>query len=114
MSWFKKKPAPPVDQAVVIHYALSDAAFGTSEEREAVYALESRLESIIDSLGSGEVDGHEFGGGEAVVYCYGPDADRLFAAIEQEVRAFPMRPAFVHLRYGAVDDPDAQEDRVHL
>ncbi|MEU5347112.1 hypothetical protein AB0H18_40910 [Streptomyces sp. NPDC020766] len=48
----------------------------------------------------GEVDGNEFGGGEAVVYAYGPDADALFEVLEPTLRSLPFRPAHVLLRRG--------------
>lgn len=68
--------------------------------------------SVIDARGHGEFDGNEFGEGEAVLYCYGPDAGRLFAGIEAELRAFPARPAYAQHRYGDVSDPDAREQRI--
>jgi hypothetical protein len=112
MGLFKGKQRTPVnpapDHAVIIHYSLSDEQHGTVQEREAIFALEERLESLIDSQNLGEHDGNEFGGGEAVIYCYGPDAWRLFAGIESELRAFPARPAHAYLRYGNVSDPDAR------
>lgn len=61
---------------VITHLPLSDDEFGTEEERESVYELEDRLEGAAAAVG-GDHDGHEFGGGEAVLYTYGPDADRL-------------------------------------
>lgn len=97
MGLFKRKQkgsarAAP-EHAVIIRYSLSDEQRGTAEEREAIFALEDRLIARIDSQKLGEHDGNEFGGGEAAIYCYGPDAGRLFAGIESEVRAFPARPA---------------------
>lgn len=118
MALFKRKSkataAVGAEHAVIVHYSLSDAEHGTVEEREAIFALEDRLESLIESQGLGEFDGNEFGGGEAVLYCYGPDAHRLFAGIEPELRAFPARPAFAHLRLGDVSDPHAPEERIDL
>lgn len=102
------------DHAVIVHYALTGDGFGAVEEREAVFALEDRLIAIIDEQGFGEFDGNEFGDGEAVLYCYGPDAGRLFAGIERELRAFPARPAHAVLRYGAVDDDLARVERIDL
>jgi hypothetical protein len=40
-----------------------------------------------------EVDGTEFGAGKAEIFTYGPDARRLLAVMEPELRAFPNRPA---------------------
>lgn len=49
----------------------------------------------------GDHDGDEFGGGEAVLYTYGPDADRLLAAIERCLSGFPVRDgAYAIKRYG--------------
>lgn len=93
---------------------LSDDDHGLTEEREAVFRLEDRLEHLIQTHQVGEFDGNEFGGGEAVLYCYGPDADRLFVVIEQELRSFTARPAYAILRYGDVTDPSAMQRRIDL
>lgn len=121
MGLFKRKRgkvmAPPStlgEHAVILHYALSDENHGTVEEREAIFALEHRFSDLIESQQLGEHDGNEFGGGEATIYCYGPDAGRLFGAIEAEARAFPARPAFVMLRFGEVSDPHAPTQRIDL
>jgi hypothetical protein len=119
MAWFKRREqtAPAArapEHAVIIRYRLTGEDYGTEEEREAVFALENRIAGLVDAAGVGELDGNEFGGGEAVVYCYGPDADALFAAIEDQVRAFPARPASVTLRYGEAADPTAVEQRIDL
>ena len=118
MGWFARKKQvieeAVVEQAVIVHYNLSDDEFGLLEEREAVFQLENRLESLVERHQVGEFDGNEFGGGEAVLYCYGPDADRLFAAIEEELRSFTARPAYATLRYGESTDPSATERRIEL
>lgn len=118
MGLFKRKsrsPAPPApEHAVILHYALSNDEHGTSEERQAIFALEDRLANLIESQHLGAHDGNEFGGGQATIYCYGPDADRLFAGIESEVRAFPARPAQAYVRFGDASDSNAQERRIEL
>jgi hypothetical protein len=108
-----KKSDPPSDEhAVITHLPLSDDEHGTAEEREAVFALEDRLIDAAAALG-GEHDGNEFGGGEAVLYTYGPDADALLEAVRSCLADFPVRPgAFAVKRYGRADDPDAREERV--
>jgi len=110
----KAAAVPDGEQAVIIKYSLSGDEFGSAEEREAVWALENRLEALIEEHGAGECDGDEFGAGKAVLYCYGPDANRLFATIEHEVPSFAARPAYVTLRYGAASDPNAQQRRIDL
>jgi hypothetical protein len=102
------------EDAVIVCYSLSGGGFGEEQDREAVRALKKRLAAVIESAGLGEVDGDEFGGGEAVLYTYGPDATTLFAAMEPYLRAFPARPAHAVLRFGEVDDPAAIERRVDL
>jgi hypothetical protein len=102
------------EHAVIVHYALSGDRYGEEHERDAVYALEVRLAQAIDAADAGEFDGNEFGGGQAVLYAYGPNATHLFTAMEPHLRAFPARPAHAILRFGDVDDPAAVENRIDL
>ncbi|GAA3388792.1 hypothetical protein [Cryptosporangium minutisporangium] len=102
------------EHAVIVTYSLSGNALGEPQERESVHALEKRLTTAIEAAGAGELDGDEFGGGEAVLYAYGPDASRLFAVMEPALRAFPARPGHAVLRYGEADDPTAIERRIDL
>ncbi len=103
-----------LDHAVIVTYSLGGDAFGSEEVRRAVHALEHRLTAAIDAASAGELDGDEFGGGEVEIYAYGPDASKLFAAMEPELRAFPLRPAHAVLRFGLADDLSAAEERVAL
>ena len=110
----RKKAAPSDERAVLTHLPLSDDEFGTEDEREAVFALERRIERAVDEIG-GEHDGNEFGGGEAVLYTYGPDADALFGAVRQSLGDFPVREgAYAIKRFGRVDAPEVREERVEL
>lgn len=110
----EKQAAPSAEHAVITHLPISGDDFGTEDEREAVYALEARIESAVKAIG-GEHDGNEFSGGEAVLYRYGPDADALFEAIRGCFEDFPLRPgASASKRFGAADDPAAREERVPL
>ncbi|MGW1004461.1 hypothetical protein [Streptomyces sp. NPDC002520] len=56
------------------------------------------------------MDGNEFGGGEAVLYAYGTDANALFKVMEPTLRGLPFRPAHVVLRQGSQET----ETRVDL
>jgi hypothetical protein len=110
----EKEAAPSAEQAVITHLSISGDEFGTEDEREAVYAREARIESAVKAIG-GEYDGNELGGGEAVLYAYGPDANALFEAIRACFEDFPLRPgAYAIKRFGAADDPAAREARVPL
>lgn len=74
------------EQAVIAHLSLSGGEFGEGSEREEVRALEQSIERVLDASGGGELDGNEFGGGEAILYMYGPDAGLLFSAVEPVLR----------------------------
>lgn len=102
------------EHAVIAYLPFSEDEFGSSADREEVFALEDRLIEAAAALG-GEHDGHEFGGGEAVLYTYGPDADELFEAVRRCLQGFPVRAgAFALKRYGRFGDPTARQDRVPL
>jgi hypothetical protein len=109
----KKTQKALVEQAVKVHLRLSDDAFGTPEDREAIFALEDQLEAAIEETAAGEFDGDEFGQGECVLFMYGPDADRLFTAILPVLKSSHLaKGGWATKRYGDVSDPDAREVRV--
>jgi hypothetical protein len=64
--------------------------FGSPDEMEAIYALSDLLEETIEKHKAGEFDGDEFGGGECMLYMYGPDADQLFNAIRKVLKSSPL------------------------
>ncbi len=69
----------------------------------ALREVEARLEEAIKAAGAGEFDGDEIAvdGSDGSLYMYGPDADRLFAAVRPVLEATSfMRGATVRLRYG--------------
>jgi hypothetical protein len=71
----------PNEQAVIIRLKLSDDEFGERSEREAAYALEDQLIEVFSTTKIGEFDGHEFAGGFATLYMYGPSADGMAEAV---------------------------------
>ena len=102
------------DQAVITHLRLSDDDFGTTEEREAVFALEGRIARAAERVGCFH-DGNQFGGGEVELFTYGPDADVLLGVIEESLGGFEVRPgSYAIKRYGAIEDPNVREERVEL
>lgn len=107
-------PATSSEQAVRITYQLSGDGYGDPDERAAILDLKYRLIDAVEATEAGEVDGTEFGAGKAEIFTYGPDARRLFAVMESELRAFPNRPALALLRFGEPDDPSAAEERIEL
>jgi hypothetical protein len=102
------------EHAVIVHLKLGDDRFGSEDERAAVRTLKYALAAAIDRANAGEFDGDEFGGGEAVLYAYGPNAGDLFTAMEPALRDSSLRPAYAIVRYGAAADQDCREDTIHL
>lgn len=111
----RNKPTEPApEHAVILHLPLTGSEFGTEQERENVFALESRIRSAADAIGA-EHDGNEFGDGEAVTYSYGPDADELFDTIRRCLVDYDLRPgSYAIKRHGAAGNPDARQERVEL
>jgi hypothetical protein len=102
-----------MEQAVLVWLKLSGGQFGTTEEQMQIYALEEKLEAIIRDRAVGEFDGHEFGEGRCVLFMYGADADRLFDAIQTELKLTPIsRSGAATKRYGSADDSNARETQV--
>ncbi|MFD0066887.1 hypothetical protein [Streptomyces sp. NPDC056690] len=107
---FDLPEAETPEQAVIAHYRLSDDQYGSPAEREAVYDAERAMTNAVEEAGVGEVDGNEFGGGEAVLYAYGADAEALFKVMEPTLRSLPFRPAHVVLRRESRETESRFED----
>jgi len=107
-------PAPS-EHAVTLHLPFSRGGLGAKDEDVVCQQIEDDLEEEIDRAGVGEMDGNEIGGGECMLFMYGPDADKLFAAVAPRARSSRLgRRAWAIKRYGSVDDPNAREVRVDL
>lgn len=64
--------------AVVVRMALSDDALGATADDELVNRLEAAIRKALELAPYvGDWDGHEFGGGWAVIFCYGVDPELL-------------------------------------
>ncbi|RUU51091.1 hypothetical protein [Mesorhizobium sp. M2C.T.Ca.TU.002.02.1.1] len=102
-----------MEQAVIVYLLLSGGQFGTPQERQSVQALEDQLQQAISNADVGEFDGDEFGGGKCTLYLYGPDAERLFVAIEPVLKSSSAAVGgYAIKRFGAATDPNAKEVRV--
>lgn len=88
------------EEAVISRYRLSDDQYGSPAEREAIFDAERTMTAAVQEAGVG-VDGNEFGGGEAVLYAYGADAEALFKVMEPTLHGLPFRLAHVVLRQGS-------------
>jgi tetratricopeptide (TPR) repeat protein len=64
-----------------------------------VATLENRIEEVLRTGEYGELDGHETGPENTLVFLYGPDAEALFRAVEPVLREYPLcRGARVTIR----------------
>ncbi|WP_037678411.1 hypothetical protein [Streptomyces griseus] len=97
---FDLPEAEALEEAVIAHYRLSGDEYGSHAEREAIFDAERAMAAAVEDARVGEVDGNELGGGEAVLYAYGADAEALFKVMEPMLRGLPLRPAHVVLRQG--------------
>jgi hypothetical protein len=106
---FGRKPAP--EQAVLVHLdglGLPEAA----AREDDLASLEDQLTGTIERAGLGEFDGNETGPTSTTLFMYGPDAERLFAGVEQVLRGHPAcRGARVEIRRGG---PGAGQREVRL
>jgi hypothetical protein len=98
-------------QAVLVHLDGTGLPDHVYQECD-LETIEERLTEVIDREGLGEFDGNEIGPSETTLYMYGPDAEKLFAGIEQLLRAYPLcKGARVEIRRGG---PDAESREVRL
>lgn len=111
---FAKKPEEEPgesQQAVLVHLDGTGLPDQIYQEYDLA-TIEDRLNEVIEQAGLGEFDGNEIGPGETTLFMYGPDAERLFAAIEQTLRGYPLcQGARVEIRRGG---PGAQQREVRL
>jgi hypothetical protein len=105
------EPAAVTTHAVLVHLdgqGLSDHVFRDGD----LSTLEDQLLRVVEDCAVGELDGNELDPAKTTLYMYGPDADRLFAAVEPTLRGHPLcRNARVVIRYGA---PGASERELRL
>ncbi|MFJ3520736.1 hypothetical protein [Streptomyces sp. NPDC090131] len=106
-------PEAPSEHAVIARFRLGGDDFGESDQWSRVFDAERSLQAAVSAAGVGEVDGNEFGGGEVVIFAYGPDADALYRVMEPGLRVPPFRPAHVVLRYGEQAE-DMTSERIEL
>ncbi|MFJ6629995.1 hypothetical protein ACIQMR_01135 [Streptomyces sp. NPDC091376] len=105
-------PEAPPEHAVIARFQLG-GGLGDSDQWSRVFEAERSMGAAVVAAGVGEADGNEFGGGQAVIFAYGPDAGALYLVMEPGLRALPFRPAHVVLRYGEPAD-DVVSERVEL
>ncbi len=99
-----------VSQSVVVYFRC------TGDDLAPVYALERTLTEVIADAGVGVYDGHEIAlldGDDAYLFMYGPDADKLFEAVQSTLQGDPLlKGAKATLRYGTPDDETVAERHI--
>jgi hypothetical protein len=91
-----------VTEAVLIYLV------GSGLDPDALVPLEDRLDETVRSTATGEFDGNDVAvsGTTATLYLYGPNAERLYAAISRVLDAEPLcRGARVEIRAGPPGSP---------
>ena len=100
-----KPPRAEPQQAVLVHLCgtgLPDDVYESCD----LATIEDRLTEVIAQQELGEFDGNEVGPTESTLFMYGPNAERLFAAIEPVLRAYPLcQRARVEIRRGGPGAP---------
>jgi hypothetical protein len=107
---FSKNPKIE-DQAVLLYLDVKTLSKEIYEKYDLM-TLEEKIIEVIKGRGLGEYDGNEIGSGETVIFLYGPDAEKLFAAIEPIIRSYPLcKNARVLIRQGG---PGAKQREVRI
>jgi hypothetical protein len=96
------------EQAVIV-YLDGSGLPGEIYEEYDLATLEDRLIEAVERSASGEYDGNEFGPDGTTLYLYGPDAERVFSAIEGTLRGYPLcQNARVVIRRGPPGSPERE------
>jgi hypothetical protein len=106
MGWLKKvfgkQQEAPAPTASPEHAVIVTFPYG-SGDLQRLFDLEDDLIVAIEAAGVGKFDGNEVAvdGSEASLYMYGPDADRLWEAVEPALRGCEwLKTATAQVRYG--------------
>jgi hypothetical protein len=102
----KKSPAP--QECVLIHLDGVNLPGQVYEEND-LSTLEDLLIDAINRSHAGELDGNETGPEATTIFTYGPDADRLFAAMEPVLSHHPLlKGSRIVIRKGGPGSPQTE------
>jgi hypothetical protein len=93
----------PKAEAAIQHAVIVQFNFPAGDVKRII-EVEDELAKALEETGSGELDGNEIAmdGRDNLFYLYGPDADKLYAAIEPVLLSSEiLSQAKVLLRYGS-------------
>ncbi|MDB5471801.1 MAG: hypothetical protein JWR84_3361 [Caulobacter sp.] len=105
-----KAVTKPDEQAVIVSIKLSDAEFGASGESFALYPLEDAMEARVKADGTGDLDGHEIGGGYFTVYFYGKNAEALWRSASAALPRTLPAGSYATVRLGPPGAPSRRVD----
>lgn len=107
-SIFSKPEQQSVEQAVLIHLdgvSLSPEIY----EKYDLATLEDLLTEALNENNAGEVDGNEIMEGEAIIFIYGPDAEKIYSEIEAILKSYPLcQKSRIIIRFGAPGAPQRE------
>ncbi|MFB2582455.1 immunity 26/phosphotriesterase HocA family protein [Herbiconiux sp. P15] len=84
--------------SVILHFTSP-----ATDVTDQLWRLEAQLEEAISTAGAGELDGNLLGAGELIIYCYGPDCDALWSAVEPHLFASTFAPTHAELLRGGAE-----------
>lgn len=89
--------SPALDQAVIVKYNFA------AGNLDRIFEIEDQLANAVESASVGQFDGNEIAvdGRDNLFYMYGPDANKIYEAIEPILLSWDvLSQAQVLLRYG--------------
>lgn len=100
------------DQALIVRIPQAEE-LGEEGALEKIIEFEEEAVKILPPKSG--VDGHEFGDNEALIYIYGPDADKLYKTTESLLsRYFAGQGADITLQYGLPQNQSTREKKIHF
>jgi hypothetical protein len=106
---FGRKPAQSSSGQAVLVYLDGTGLPDHIYQECDTSTIEDRLIEVIGREKLGEFDGNEVGLKETTLFMYGPDAERLFAGIENTLRGYPLcQGARVVIRRGGPGSPQRE------
>lgn len=103
-------PSDPHCVQIVIAFDRPDP---DDETRQKCFDLQDEIASVLTDSATGELDGDLWGGNQCVIYCYGPDAQRMWDAIAPVLKRFPFpKGSYAIKRFGGPDV--GREERISL
>jgi hypothetical protein len=109
------RAVPQADEhAVVVNIRLADGA-GSDPEQARLSMLATAVGATLEAAEGCELGACQVKQGFGVLYCYGPNAARLFDLIEPILREYrPPEGSFAIVRHGGATDTQAPRDRIEL